>query len=59
MSRGITAAWDIRSEMTENRDRPEMACPYFLLPRYDFFVNKGIRTSIVALDCQTHTLLYP
>ncbi len=30
-----------------------------LLPRYDFFVNKGIRTSIVALDCQTHTLLYP
>lgn len=45
--------------MTENRDRPEMACPYFLLPRYDFFVNKGIRTSIVALDCQTHTLLYP
>ena len=22
-----------------------MACPYFLLSRYDFFVNKGIRTS--------------
>lgn len=43
----------------DEEDLVEMACPYFLLPRYDFFVNKGIRTSIVVLDCQTHTLLYP
>ena len=43
----------------DEEDLVEMARPYFLLPRCDFFVNKGIRTSIVGLDCQTHTLLYP
>ena len=29
----------------DEEDLVEMACPYFLLSRYDFFVNKGIRTS--------------
>ena len=29
----------------DEEDLAEMACPYFLLSRYDFFVNKGIRTS--------------
>lgn len=43
----------------DEEDLVEMACPYFLLSRCDFFVNKGIRTSIVVLDCQTHTLLCP
>ena len=42
MLRGITAAWDIRSEMTENRDRPEMACPYFVRPARTY--SKGCKS---------------
>ena len=56
MSRGITAAWDIRSEMTENRDRPEMACPYFLLPRHYF---KIYFKNIIPLSCTFISFLPP